>query len=172
MMNTKLWMLPFRYSCFKDSPYQNIGKKPCGFTNTAISLCPEASYKSWLKNKFLVLWMWFSFCWNFTMSCTICRFAFTRSKAVREWFWWGFLCGTIPSNWYLKKKLRTFKIILCHKCICQLLPYLATAESRAPWLIWLFTVIYSQQMRKLKPNQTHAQLPPPSPQVSVLFVLF
>lgn len=69
----------------------------------------------------------------------------------------------ILNNWDLKKKLRTFKIILCHKCICQMLPYLATAESWAPWLIWLFAVIYSQQMRELNPNQTHAQLPHPAP---------
>lgn len=26
MVNTKLWMLPFRQSSFKDIPYQNTGK--------------------------------------------------------------------------------------------------------------------------------------------------
>uniref|UniRef100_A0A8D2N8Y8 Major facilitator superfamily associated domain-containing protein n=1 Tax=Zonotrichia albicollis TaxID=44394 RepID=A0A8D2N8Y8_ZONAL len=71
-----------------------------------------------------------------------------------------------------QKKLRTFKIILYHKCICQMLPYLATAESWAPWLIWLFAVIYSQQMRELNPNQTHAQLPHPAPVLYVLCALF
>lgn len=44
-----------------------------------------------------------------------------------------------------------------------MLPYLAAAESWAPWFIWLFAVIYSQQMRGLNPKQTHAQLPPPAP---------
>lgn len=117
--------------------------------------------------------MWFLSCWNFNMNCTVRRFAFAYSKAVTEWFRWGALCGTTLSNWKLKKKLRTFKIILSRKCICQMLPYLVTAESRAPWFIWLFAVIYSQQMRELNPNQTHTQLPSIQPPgLCVLCALF
>lgn len=41
--------------------------------------------------------------------------------------------------------------------------YLATAESCVLQLLVLFAVVYSQQMRKLKPKQTHRT--PPQPQV-------